>query len=73
MEGIKPCPYCGGEVEVIKLNQKNKKGEPLYRVECLHCRRLVAKGLGFPDESPDDAEERIRQYDEYMRKYLYGE
>ena len=72
MQGLNPCPYCGGEVEIVKLNKKKAKDEPLYRIECLHCRKLVARGIGFPIESREKAEERIRQYDEYMRVYLYG-
>lgn len=72
MEGLNPCPYCGGEVELIKLNKKSSKDKDLYRIECMRCRSLVAKGRGFKNESKEDAEKRIEQYNEHMRVYLYG-
>ena len=72
MLGLNPCPYCGGEVELVKLNKKRLKDPDLYRVECLHCRRLTARGKGFENESPKMAEERIDQYKQIMHEYLYG-
>ena len=68
MEGVRPCPYCGGEVEVIKLSKnaderQQKKPQP-YRIQCYHA--VVARGQKFPIESVSEGEERIRQYDEYM-------
>lgn len=70
MEGVRPCPYCGGEVEVIKLSKnaderQQKKPQP-YRIQCYHCHAVVARGQKFPIESVSEGEERIRQYDEYM-------
>lgn len=71
MQNVKPCPYCGGEVEVIKLiRKKNEKTQP-YRIECLRCRRLVARGQGFPIESYTDAQQRLKEYDEYIQETWY--
>ena len=72
MEGVRPCPYCGGEVEVIKLRKnedekKQKKPQP-YRIQCYRCHAVVARGQKFPIESVSEGEERIRQYDEYMAR-----
>lgn len=72
MEGVRPCPYCGGEVEVIKLvrnqeERKQKKPHP-YRIQCYHCHAVVARGRKFPIETVKEGEERIRQYDEYIAK-----
>lgn len=72
MEGVRPCPYCGGEVEVIKLSKnaderQQKKPQP-YRIQCYHCHAVVARGQKFPIESVSEGEERIRQYDEYIAK-----
>lgn len=69
MQGIKPCPYCGGEVEVIKL-RRNKtdilEGD-IFRIECLSCRALVARGQKFPIENKADGKERIEQYYEAVK------
>ena len=70
MKGIRPCPYCGGEVEVIRLPNHPKTKKRLYRIECRHCHALTAKGTGFPDETPEEAEARIRDYDAVMKKQL---
>ena len=72
MLGLNPCPYCGGEVELVKLNKKKPKDPDLYRVECLHCRALTAKGKGFENERPKLEEQRIDQYKQIMKEYLYG-
>ena len=66
MKNIKPCPYCGGEVEVVRL--PDYKGEKTYRIQCMKCRALVARGTGFADETQEDSEERIRQYNDCMNK-----
>lgn len=66
MQGIKPCPYCGSEVEMVKLPHDKKdiiKGD-IFRIECRTCRALVARGRRFPNETLEDEEERIRQYEE---------
>ena len=68
MENIKPCPYCGGEVELVKLNRKKKTDPEMFRVECRRCHALVAKGRGFNCETFAEAEERVRQYKEQMKK-----
>ena len=74
MTGITPCPYCGGEVEVIKLcKKKGKEKKDPYRIECRKCRALVARGFGFPDEPEAQSKLRLKEYDEYMHRYLYGE
>lgn len=70
MKGVEPCPYCGGEIEMVKLGRtqqekKDRKPRP-YRIECLVCRRLVARGQGFPIESTEKAKKRIRDYEKYI-------
>lgn len=72
MKGLHPCPYCGGEVELIKLNKKKPKDPELFRIECLRCHALTARGRGFEKESSKMAEERITQYKAIMNEYLYG-
>lgn len=71
MKDILPCPYCGGEVEMVKLPKKPGEKKNLYRIECRMCRKLVTRGLGFPIETPKDAEKRIRQYEEVISKIYY--
>lgn len=70
MEGLRPCPYCGGEVEMIKLQAKKKEKSPIFRIECLQCRQLVARGYLFPIESMSEGEERIAQYNEIIKDKL---
>lgn len=70
MLGVKSCPYCGGEIEMVKLTinereKEEKKPQP-YRIECCSCRALVARGQGFPVESKSEAKERIDQYNKYI-------
>lgn len=70
MKGVKPCPYCGGEVEVVKLiktaeEKKEKKPQP-YRIECRQCRALVARGQKFPIETVFEGKKRIKDYNEYI-------
>ena len=71
MRDIKPCPYCGGEVEMVKLNKKRGDKKDYFRVECRSCRKLVVRGIGFPDETPEDAEERIKQYEKVIKDLNY--
>ena len=71
MKGIRPCPYCGSEVEVIKLIKKpNDKKQP-YRIECRKCRALVARGQGCPNETAAEMKERIDQYHQIMERKRY--
>lgn len=72
MEGIKPCPYCGGEVEVIRLANDKKDGHKVYRIECRRCRALVVKGQGFADETKEEAAERIAQYEAVLNEKKRG-
>ena len=70
MKNVKPCPYCGGEVEVVKLvknaqEKMDRKPQP-YRIEWRSCHALVARGRGFPIETFAEAEERIRDYEKFM-------
>lgn len=68
MLGIRPCPYCGAEVEMVKLiKRKDEKRQP-YRIQCKRCRALVARGEGFPVETLSDAEERIKDYNREIAK-----
>ena len=71
MQGIRPCPYCGGEVEVVKLNKKRGEKKDFYRIECRSCRKLVVRGIGFPIETPKEAEERIKQYEKFVNERYY--
>lgn len=67
MLGVRPCPYCNGEVEVVKLiPMLQDKTEEVYRIECKKCRRLVARGIKFPDETDAEGAERILQYKNYQ-------
>ena len=71
MDGVLGCPYCGGEVEVIKLVKKKDEKKTPYRIECRKCRELVARGFGFAIESKEKQKQRIRDYEKYMDHY-YG-
>ena len=68
MKNIRPCPYCGGEVEVVKLIQKKNEERQPYRIQCMRCRQLVARGEGFPIETISEAEERIKDYEREIAK-----
>lgn len=78
MKDVRPCPYCGGEVEVVRVkdketlvtkgNKKEKVTEKQYRIECKRCKALVAKGTKFPNESKHDGESRIRDYEAVIEK-----
>ena len=68
MEGIRPCPYCHGEVEVIKLNKLKENDQPVFRIQCRRRKALVVKGRRYPVETVDEGEERIRQYEEIVNR-----
>ena len=68
MLGVKPCPYCDGEVEVVKLNKKHNKDAQLYRIQCQRCHALVAKGTKFECETDEQGAERIRQYEAEIKR-----
>lgn len=71
MENVRPCPYCGGEVEVIKLRKNQddvKKNFQPYRIQCYHCHATVARGRKYPIESDREGEERIQQYQDYINR-----
>lgn len=72
MEFLNHCPKCNGEVDMVKLNKKDKRGNSLYRLTCKRCRLTVAQGRGFPDELEQKAEERVQQYESYLKEYAYG-
>ena len=72
MENIRPCPYCGGEVEVVRLKDKitdKKIHEKQYRIWCLRCKQSVGRGIKFPDEKDEDGAERIKQYEAVIDAY----
>jgi hypothetical protein len=71
MQGIKPCPYCGGEVEMVKLNKKRGEKKDYFRIECRQCHKLVVRGIGFSNETLDDSQERIKQYEKFVKDRLY--
>jgi len=63
MQNVSPCPYCGGEVEVVKLIPVlHDRTDDVYRIECKRCRRLVARGLKFEIESKEQGQKRIEEY-----------
>lgn len=68
MEGVRPCPRCKGEVEVVRM--PDKKGQKTYRIQCMRCGYTVGRGLGFEEETKQQAEERIKQYEEYISRKL---
>ena len=69
MTGVRPCPYCGGEVEVVKLIPKlQDKTDEVYRIECKRCRMLVVRGIKFENETEKEGKERIQQYKDYQAK-----
>ena len=70
MKNILPCPYCGGEVEVVKLCLRKKETEYKYRIQCMHCKASVARGFKFDKESDTDGKKRIKQYEEELKKYF---
>ena len=68
MEGVRPCPYCGGEVEVVKLIRRADEKKDVYRIECRKCRSLVARGNKFPIESAIEGKSRIDDYNEFIKR-----
>jgi len=68
MEGLRPCPRCGSEVEVIKCKDTKTK-KIYYRIQCYGCKYTVAKGFKYPEETDEEGKERIRQYHEYLENY----
>jgi len=68
MKGIEPCPYCGGEVEVVKLCRKKTEKEDVYRITCMHCKRTVARGIKFEDETPAKGMKRIEEYNKVIEE-----
>ena len=69
MLNILPCPYCGGEVEVVRLANKGKQKQ--YRIQCMKCHALTAKGTKFEKETEDQGLLRISQYEQVLEKLLY--
>ena len=70
MRDVLPCPYCGGEVEVVRLRDKveGKLRTKIYRIQCMQCKAVVPFGTKFPDESDEDGEKRIQQYDKHIER-----
>lgn len=66
MLNILPCPYCGGEVEVVRLANKGRNKQ--YRIQCMKCHALTAKGTKFEKESVSDGNLRILQYEQVLEK-----
>ena len=65
MEGLRPCPKCKGEVEVIRM--PDLKGQKTYRIQCRRCGYTVGRGLGYKEESKEQQMERIKQYEALSR------
>ena len=70
MLNVRPCPYCGGEVDVVRLNRKKEKDEPTYRISCRNCKALVARGTKFDKETIEEGRERIKQYEDDIAKRM---
>ena len=70
MEGLKPCPYCGGEVDMVKLVKYHGEADIPYRISCKNCRMLVARGFKFDKESKRDGDERIKQYNDILKERM---
>ena len=70
MKDVRPCPYCSGEVEVVKLNRKSGEKESKYRIQCMHCKMTVARGFKFEKESDAEGKERIKQYNKFIEKKM---
>lgn len=71
MKNIRPCPYCGGEVEVVKLGKKKNETRQPYRIQCMRCKQLVARGEGFPIETLSETKDRINDYKREIER-MYG-
>ena len=67
MKNVTPCPYCKGEVEVVKLGQKKTEKTDVYRITCLHCKKTVARGLKFEIETLAQGKKRIKEYEEFIK------
>ena len=57
---------------MIKLNRKKETDKPMYRIECRQCRKLVPRGIGFPNEPAAKSMERIKLYEEEIHRQYYG-
>ena len=64
MKDILPCPYCGGEVEMVKLRDKQKRN--VFRINCMQCKVTVPVGIKFEKESDEDGQKRVQQYEEHI-------
>lgn len=46
MNELKPCPFCGGEVEIDMLDSENSRNVKIYSaVHCHECHQWFFKGL----------------------------
>lgn len=68
MQNVEPCPYCGGEIEIVKLIKKKEEKFQPYRIECRKCRRLVARGTKFEIETKEQGQKRIDDYNKEMAR-----
>ena len=68
MIGVKGCPYCGGEVEVVKLIPKKTEKGDVYRISCLKCKMTVARGVKFEKETAAEGKQRIADYNKFIEK-----
>ena len=68
MKNVRPCPYCGGEVEVVKLIRRDNEKKQPYRIQCMRCKALVARGTKFEKETQAEADQRIEDYNNEIKK-----
>ena len=64
MEELKPCPFCGGEANIIKnehprLHRPIKNG--LYHVECCECNVMIGYDTDYGGQF-DTKEEAIKAW-----------
>jgi uncharacterized protein with PIN domain len=62
MDGIRPCPYCNGEIEMKQLDNDPYDNHEVFSIRCKKCGAYVVKGQGFAGELKAEANERILQF-----------
>lgn len=49
MNELKPCPFCGGEARLKRINGYYGYTSDAYSVECLCCGATIKKSNGYRD------------------------
>lgn len=50
-EALKPCPFCGGKVEIYAYDRGDGKEGDLYGIECEHCEVTMSGWYWNKDET----------------------